>query len=58
MLRLGMPVRKIDTRSFLGAGGTVTPGYSTGISWAGSGFWTKDRNCESLAGTEALNRSF
>src|SRR5207302_7408211 len=26
MLRLGMPVRKIETKSLRGAGGTVTPG--------------------------------
>ncbi len=54
----GMPVRKMVAMSLRGAAGTLTPGYSTGISRATSGSRTNLPNWASSAGSEALKRSF
>ena len=51
-------MRNIATRSLRGAAGTVTPGYSAGMSCAGSGFCTWLRNWASFLGTDELNLSF
>ena len=53
-----MPVRKIVTMSSRVPAGTVTPGYSTGMSRADSGSCTTAGTACRPDGFDALNRSF
>ena len=59
MFTPSMPVTKIDTRSFRGAGGTFTPGIERGDEPGRFGVLRRTgRNCASPVGFDALNLSF